>query len=103
MDGSLWRRCLDRLEGELSAQQFNTWIRPLHAVEDTDELRLLAPNRFVRDWVSDHFVDRITEVVNYLGPARETRVVIQVGSREVPAPRSEPAHRAPPKTGEVPS
>ena len=103
MDGSLWRRCLDRLEGELSAQQFNTWIRPLHAVEDTDELRLLAPNRFVRDWVSDHFADRITEVVNYLGPARETRVVIQVGSREVPAPRREPPHRAPPKTTEGPS
>ncbi len=103
MDGSLWRRCLDRLEGELSAQQFNTWIRPLHAVEDTDELRLLAPNRFVRDWVSDHFADRISEVVNYLGPARETRVVIQVGSREVPAPRREPTHRAPPKTREGPA
>ncbi len=103
MDGSLWRRCVDRLEGELSAQQFNTWIRPLHAVEDTDELRLLAPNRFVRDWVSDHFADRITEVVNYLGPARETRVVIQVGSREVPAPRREPPHRATPKTRESPA
>ncbi|MDJ0872927.1 MAG: chromosomal replication initiator protein DnaA [Gammaproteobacteria bacterium] len=93
MDGSLWRRCLDRLEGELSAQQFNTWIRPLHAVEDSDELRLLAPNRFVRDWVSDHFADRISEVVNYLGPAKETRVVIQVGSRELPLPPAETPER----------
>ncbi len=83
VDGSLWRRCLDRLEGELSAQQFNTWIRPLHAVEESDELRLLAPNRFVRDWVSDHFADRIVEVLNYLGADRSKKVVIQVGSREL--------------------
>ncbi|MDJ0891730.1 MAG: chromosomal replication initiator protein DnaA [Gammaproteobacteria bacterium] len=101
MDGSLWRRCLDRLEGELSAQQFNTWIRPLHAVEDSDELRLLAPNRFVRDWVSDHFADRISEVVNYLGPAKETRVVIQVGSRELPLPPAEMPERPRTRVGVV--
>ena len=97
MDGLLWRRCLDRLEGELSAQQFNTWIRPLHAVEDTDELRLLAPNRFVRDWVSDHFAERITEAVNCFGQAGETRVVIQVGSREMPAPAVKPGARPQPR------
>ncbi len=103
MDGSLWRRCLDRLEGELSAQQFNTWIRPLHAVEDSDELRLLAPNRFVRDWVSDHFADRISEVVNYLGPAKETRVVIQVGSRELPLPPAETPERPRARVGGAPT
>ena len=103
MDGSLWRRCLDRLEGELSAQQFNTWIRPLHAVEDSDELRLLAPNRFVRDWVSDHFADRISEVVNYLGPAKETRVVIQVGSRELPLPPAETPARPRARVGGAPT
>lgn len=82
MDSSLWRRCLDRLEGELSAQQFNTWIRPLHAVEDAEGLRLLAPNRFVRDWVSDHFVQRISEVVSYLDTEHARKVIVQVGSRE---------------------
>ncbi|MDH3411330.1 MAG: hypothetical protein OEM98_02475, partial [Gammaproteobacteria bacterium] len=51
---TLWKKCLDRLEGELSPQQFNTWIRPLHAVEDGECLRLLAPNQFVRDWVNEH-------------------------------------------------
>ena len=34
MQGSLWRRCLAQLEAELPEQQFNTWIRPLQAVED---------------------------------------------------------------------
>jgi len=85
VDSPLWRRCLDRLEGELSAQQFNTWIRPLHAVEDAEGLRLLAPNRFVRDWVSDHFVQRISEVVGYLDSEHDRNVIVQVGSRERPA------------------
>lgn len=58
----LWKRCLGELEAELSEQQLNTWLRPLQAVEDGACLRLLAPNRFVRDWVSEHFAQRISEV-----------------------------------------
>ena len=84
MDSSLWRRCLDRLEGELSAQQFNTWIRPLQAIQDAEALRLLAPNRFVRDWVSDHFAGRIAEVMTGIGSPAGTKVIIQVGTREIP-------------------
>ena len=32
---SLWSLCVSKLEGELPAQQFNTWIRPLQAIEET--------------------------------------------------------------------
>ena len=56
---SLWKKCLVQLEEELSAQQFNTWIRPLHAVEEHSGLRLFAPNRFVHDWVKERFYERI--------------------------------------------
>ncbi|MGD8567252.1 MAG: chromosomal replication initiator protein DnaA [Gammaproteobacteria bacterium] len=58
-----WQACLDRLEGELTTQQFNTWIRPLKAIEDHDTLRLLAPNQFVLDWVHNRFLDRINSIV----------------------------------------
>nr|MCU0735551.1 hypothetical protein [Methylotetracoccus sp.] len=37
---TLWSHCINKLEGELPPQQFNTWIRPLHAVEGEAELRL---------------------------------------------------------------
>jgi chromosomal replication initiator protein len=57
---SLWQSCLARLEKELPAQQFNTWIRPLAADRDgADALRLVAPNRFVLQWVKDRFLARI--------------------------------------------
>jgi chromosomal replication initiator protein len=79
---TLWNRCLDRLEGEFSPQQFNTWIRPLHAIEDGDSLRLLAPNHFVRDWVNEHLLNRLTEVLTRLQHGHAASVVVQIGSKE---------------------
>ena len=60
---SPWKRCLERLEGELSPQQFNTWIRPLHAIESDNAIRLLAPNRFVLDWISERYLSRIEDLL----------------------------------------
>ena len=62
MGQTVWAQCLAQLEGELSPQQFNTWIRPLQAVTDGAECTLLAPNHFVRDWVTN--ISR-SESVNY--------------------------------------
>ena len=76
-----WERCLDRLEVDLTPEQFNTWIRPLHAVEVGSLLRLLAPNPFVRDWVKEHFLDRIEKILRQCGSAA-TNVTVHVGSRE---------------------
>jgi chromosomal replication initiator protein len=83
---TLWNRCLDRLEGEFSPQQFNTWIRPLHAVEEGNSLRLLAPNHFVRDWVNEHLLNRLTEVLTRLQNGQTASVVVQIGSKEFGVP-----------------
>ena len=80
---TLWRKCLDRLEGELSLQQFNTWVRPLQAVEDATSIELLAPNHFVRDWVSQNYRERIREVLSDLGAPGEFSVSVRVGTRSV--------------------
>jgi chromosomal replication initiator protein len=56
---SLWNQCVRALEAELSEQQVNTWIRPLKPVEDGAMLKLLAPNRFVVDWVQTHCLEEI--------------------------------------------
>lgn len=54
-----WSICLGRFKQELSAQQFNTWIKPLQSENCNGSLRLLAPNRFVQQWVKDRFLQRI--------------------------------------------
>jgi chromosomal replication initiator protein len=60
----LWDACLRRLEQELPAQQFNTWIRPLapDAAAGDDTLTLTAPNRFVLDHVRERFASRIEKL-----------------------------------------
>jgi len=81
---TLWNRCIRDLQSELPEQQFNTWIRPLQAVEDGGVLRLLAPNHFVVEWLQQHYVDRILEIVE--GSGTNTEVIIEVGSRAAATP-----------------
>lgn len=80
MQTSIWKRCLERLEEELSPQQFNTWIRPLQAADDDRALRLLAPNRFVQEWVKERFFERISELVSEHSSGNLV-VNIEVGSQ----------------------
>ncbi len=83
VEPTLWNQCLRRLEGELPAQHFNTWIRPLQAVEGGGRLRLLAPNRYVVDWVNQNCAHRILELVDELVPSPAPELVIEVGSRRL--------------------
>ncbi|MEM1175360.1 MAG: chromosomal replication initiator protein DnaA [Pseudomonadota bacterium] len=80
---SLWNHCLKELQAELPEQQFNTWIRPLQAIEQPDELKLLAPNRFVVDWLNDHYVEKISAIVD--ASDAPVRLSIEVGSRSATA------------------
>lgn len=86
MSASIWQKCLSLLQEEYPAQQFNTWLRPLQAETQDSTLVLLAPNRFVVDWVKTHFNERIHELVRQLFPETITSVSIEIGSKAVPVP-----------------
>jgi chromosomal replication initiator protein len=73
------------LQEELPSQQFNTWIRPLTAEAEGAELHLFAPNRFVKEWVDDKFLERISELVQELDPHGGYDVVVDIGSASAPA------------------
>jgi chromosomal replication initiator protein len=91
---SLWTRCVSHLEHELSEQELNTWIRPLHAQEEEGgTLRLLAPNRFVMDWVRDRFLPRISNLAQELAADKQRRVLLEVGATAEPSlPSALPGH-----------
>jgi chromosomal replication initiator protein len=107
VQGTLWHHCLRHLESEVPEQQFNTWVRPLQAVERDGELQLLAPNRFVVSWIEKNLFTRIEELVHVAGNGGAARVTLEVGSRpnDLPAPeiRNAPVsggkHRDPPVIG----
>jgi len=85
---SLWNRCLRVLESELPEQQFNTWVRPLQSIERDGQLRLLAPNRYVVDWLGQNSLPRIRELIRALAEGAVPEVVLDVGTRAGGIPTS---------------
>lgn len=79
---SLWERCLGRLQSELSGSLFNIWIRPLRAEVRQENgqtnLVLLAPNKFVIDWIRQHHLTRIAELLDELAPDQPIVVQLEV-------------------------
>ena len=60
---TFWRACLTQFEKELPNQQFITWIKPLSVQQTSDTaITIVAPNRFVLQWVRDKFYARIHEL-----------------------------------------
>ena len=92
---NLWDACLRRLEQELPAQQFNTWIRPLapEAGAASDTLVLAAPNRFVLELVRERFAARIERLaVEASGRELGLRLVLARGA-ELPARATQATQR----------
>ncbi len=94
MSETLWNRCLRVLESELPEQQFNTWVRPLQSIERDGELRLLAPNRYVIDWLSANSLPRIKELIRALAEGNVPEVVLDGGTRGRGAPQLLPLNGA---------
>jgi len=69
------------LEGELPEQQFNTWVRPLQAIERDGELKLLAPNRYVIEWLGQNLLPRIKELTLAFAEGLAPEVALDVGTR----------------------
>lgn len=65
----------------MSAEHFGMWIMPLHTVEEQGTLKLFAPNRFVMEWVRDHYFQMITEIVRESTGNPNIRVKIIIGDR----------------------
>jgi len=71
-----WQSCIDKLRDELPLQQFNTWIRPLRVEADHQSLTLIAPNRFVKDWVEEKYRERIEQLLKTESGNRQVRFTI---------------------------
>lgn len=77
-----WKHCLHRLQDDVPAQQFNTWIRPLQCPLESDNgaLHLYAPNAFVLDWVKNHYLEQIETYLDELTGSQAPQVILEIGS-----------------------
>jgi chromosomal replication initiator protein len=88
-----WQICLQHLERELPADDFNTWIRPLQVKAGKKHTALYAPNEYVRDYISQNHLERIRDIFEHLGESREA-VVVDISQQESgPAKQQKPSAR----------
>jgi len=66
MQSKVWNDCLSILKSDLTESQFNTWIKPLSVIEDEESqtITLLAPNKFVVNWVQKNYLEKIKNVAS---------------------------------------
>ena len=76
----LWDQCTSLLKQDLTDSEFNTWIMPLQASDDGGRLRLFAPNRFVKDWVKQHYTKQIEALCLGVSEGRIEHVSFEIGA-----------------------
>lgn len=80
-----WARVCDRLRKEIGDKAFKTWFGDVEPGEaKAGKVRLYAPTRFVRDWVSRHYGDR---VLAYWQSVNTEVTSVEVNLVPPPAPR----------------
>ena len=62
----MWDKCLKVLEDSLPQDQFNTWISPLQALENTDALILFVPNQMMLERIKTQHLDQIKTIIKKL-------------------------------------
>ncbi|MBV2265241.1 MAG: chromosomal replication initiator protein DnaA [Thauera sp.] len=95
-----WSACLSRFESELPAQQYNAWIKSLRleAGDDPLQLRLVAPNRYILDWVRKRYLGQIETISQDYFPGR---VTISLAVEERPLDAELPPEAADPPEAAV--
>ncbi|MEK9969738.1 MAG: DnaA/Hda family protein, partial [Ferrovibrio sp.] len=76
-----WQRVRARLRVSFGDAAFNSWLKPLALADEglarDGDVHLAVPTRFMRDWVANHYSERLREIWR-LENADVRRVVIHV-------------------------
>ena len=100
---NFWAYCLLKFEKELSAQQYNTWIKPLRARVNGETVQIIAPNKFVMQWVKSKFFSRIEHIATELSSNAIVELIVENSEPAAPAsaPQSEKPKAAPEAVAEA--
>ena len=84
----LWDKCLSKLEDEIDAREFNTWLRPLYTLDNDDNFILYAPNRFIKDWLKDNLIEQLnTTAQHFAGSTKQVQLALETKQRIMESPK----------------
>ncbi len=81
-DLHFWGECKKTLEKDLTVEEYSTWIAPLMLEENNGSNPLsysvLAPNKFISDWVEDNYGPTIKERLSAITSNRELNLQFEI-------------------------
>ena len=81
-DLHFWGECKKTLEKDLTVEEYSTWIAPLMLEENNGSNPLsysvLAPNKFISDWVEDNYGSTIKERLSAITSNRELNLQFEI-------------------------
>lgn len=95
MGQGIWQHCLGRLAQEVSADHFETYIRPLQARVEEGRLALYAPNIYVEEEVRSTYLSDISKLLSEAGQD-EIEIELTVGHQQAAGPKSAPPRQSQP-------
>ena len=80
----IWNKAISVLQSDLASQQFCTWIQPLQLSKNNSDnsFRLIAPNRFIKDWVNDKYLTLIENLLVELSGHQQLDVSVDIQETE---------------------
>jgi chromosomal replication initiator protein len=77
----LWNQALIEIKQRIGKQNYDTWIKPIRfASRNKSEIKLEVPNKFFRDWLTEHYLTQIEDIVSSLAKD-SVRVVFEVNEK----------------------
>ena len=81
-DLHFWGECKKTLEKDLTVEEYSTWIAPLMLEENNGSNPLsysvLAPNKFISDWVEDNYGSAIKERLSAITSNRDLNLQFEI-------------------------
>ena len=79
---SQWAQVRGRLRSEFGEATFRSWLKPLTLVGQQDTaINIAVKTRFMRDWISQHYAERIRALWQAANPAIRSIELVVDGSR----------------------
>ena len=77
----LWAQAVAEIKERIGRQNYETWIKPIGFISrNKNEICLDVPNKFFRDWLTEHYLAQIQEILSTLAK-HDVKVVFEINEK----------------------
>ena len=77
----LWSQAIAEIKERIGRHNYETWIKPIGFVSrNKNEICLDVPNKFFRDWLTEHYLTQLQEILSTLAK-HDVKVVFEINEK----------------------